>query len=291
MKPVLKIYFKQHSSFKEEQDIASKYFQIADCRTALNGHTSSIPIIAKYSVANGYKEYCKDLKNLGLIPINSPIQSEWSSKISCWYHDLYQFTPQTWFNPFENPIIRNILKDHNGPFFVRYDTKSKRELWKTHAYAADFKSLIDMSQRLTEDYKFDNEIVAVREFKQFKTYSSKNDNIYRSFSGQPIIKEFRIHRLLKQELCRHFYWEPFQEEIENEHGSIHSCDVPTEWLKQVTDIADSYSNFYALDIAQLPSGEWMVIEINEGQQAGIHTDYLDLYYNKMNSILMSSFVK
>lgn len=300
----MKMFFKPKSVFKEEREIASKYFQLVDCRTGLAGHPENIPVIAKYSISD-YNEYVRDLKNLKLKPINSPIEYNWSSRISCWYWDLDKFTPTTWFNPLENPIYRKIIEDHGGPFFVRYDTKSKRELWKTHAFASDFKSLIEITFKLNEDYKFENEIIAVREYVKLKTYNDltptdKNpancngveqtgvNKIHTSFSGQPIVKEFRIHRLLGQELCRHFYWEPFQEVIESQHGPMHNCDIPGDWLAEITRLADTLSNFYVLDVAQLENGNWTLIEVNEGQHAGVHSDCLDQYYSTMHKILKES---
>lgn len=289
----MKMFFKPKSVFKEEREIAAKYFDVVNCRTALKGHDSDYPVIGKYCVSSDYYEYCQDLSNLGLKPINNSTQSHWASRLSHWQPDLEKYTAKTWFNPFENTIVRRVLEKHNGPFFVRYDTKSKRELWKTHCYAADFKSLIEMAPRLVEDYKYENEIICVREFLNLKTYklSNKEDdtNIHKSFSGQPIVKEFRIHRLLGHEICRHFYWEPFQEEIEKNHGPIHCYDIPNEWLSEITKIADQNSNFYVLDVAQLESGKWTLIELNEGQHAGVHTDFLDVYYKRLQLILTENY--
>jgi len=287
----MKMLFKPKAVFKEEREIAAKYFELVTCRTDLvnleyrnKREEPTYPIIGKYSILADYVEYCQDLKNLKITPINTPLMHQWSSRISQWYQSVERFTPQTWFNPFENPFVQQTLLKKEGPFFVRYDTKSKRELWKTHAFAQNFDDLIKMSIRLSEDYKFENEILAVREFVKLKTYAD-NDSIFKSLSGQPISKEFRVHRLLGQELCRHFYWEPFQEEIEAQHGPIDCNEIPQGWLDDIATICDENSNFYVMDVAQKEDGTWTLIEINEGQHSGVHTDCLDIYYSKIAEIL------
>lgn len=299
----MKLFFKQKTVFKEEREIASKYFDLVDHRVALYdavvGHPQ--PVVSKYSVTQDYAEYVKDIKSLGMRPINTVQQHGWASKASMWYWDLEKYTPKTWFNPFSNPHAMLELKKHGGPFFVRYDTKSKRELWKTHCYAENFDSLVETSIKLSEDYKYENETILVREYVQLQTFETRgsfvhgdgtNDaldsrsDIFRSLGGQPIVKEFRVHRAYGKELCRHFYWEPFQEEIESQHGKLNADEIPEAWLKEVTDIADQLSNFYVIDVAQMSTGEWIVIEINEGQHAGVHTDFLDTYYKNLHDTLI-----
>lgn len=300
----MKLFFKPKSVFKEEREIAARYFDLVDHRVALHliSGVGSTPVVAKYSVSEDYSEYLKDLSSLGLRAINNYNQFSWSSKISSWYWDLENFTPKTLFNPFSNPFSIETLKKNGGPYFVRYDTKSKRELWKTHCYAETFEDLIKTSIKLSEDYKYENDTIAVREFVELMTFNdvsptegksssglsddqSQRGNIFRSFSGQPIVKEFRVHRAYGQELCRHFYWEPFQKEIEAQHGELDASCIPAEWLKSITDIADLNSNFYVLDVAQKSNGDWTLIEVNEGQQSGVHTDHLDEYYSNLKTIL------
>lgn len=303
----MKLFFRYKTIFHEEHEIVKKYFEVVNCRSALMMTTPKYPILSKYSTNSNYVEYCEDLKNFGLTPINSPTQFHWSSKVSHWYYDIENHTPKSWFNPFTNPHAIQILKNHNGPFFVRFDTKSKRELWKTHAYAEDFSALKDVCLKLGEDYKFENETLVIREFLRLKKFAviDKHCHIchgdpekwkicsacgyHTQFSGQPVVKEFRIHRLLKEELCRHFYWEPFQEEIENQYGKIDCNEIPSDWLKRITDIADSFSNFYAIDVAQLEDGSWIVIEINEGQHSGVHTDCLDEYYRRLKEVMEKNY--
>lgn len=300
----MKLFFKQKSVFKEEREIASKYFDLVDHRVALyDTHVEHPkPIVSKYSVTQDYVEYVKDLKALSLRPINNVQQYNWAAKVSEWYWDLEKYTPKTWFNPFSNPHSMSELKEFGGPFFVRYDTKSKRELWKTHCYAETYDDLVKTSIRLAEDYKYENETIAVRKYVQLQCFAnngnfsrgdgtdqstSTKSGLFASFSGQPIVKEFRVHRVYGKELCRHFYWEPFQKEIEIQHGKLDAASIPDEWLNEITDIADNMSNFYVVDIAQTAAGEWILIEVNEGQHAGVHTEHLDEYYKNLHNVLLN----
>lgn len=58
-------------------------------------------------------------------------------------------------------------------------------------------------------------------------------------------------------------------------------DVPREFLQKVIDAVGKNSRFYAIDVAKTKSGKWIVIELNEGQMAGLSENNADLFYKKL----------
>jgi hypothetical protein len=66
-----------------------------------------------------------------------------------------------------------------------------------------------------------------------------------------------------------FYWSPVVEDLVDAGIPIPSPDeVPREWLQQVVDDTASCP-FRAVDVARTSTGDWIVVELNDGQMAGL----------------------
>jgi ATP-grasp domain-containing protein len=77
-------------------------------------------------------------------------------------------------------------------------------------------------------------------------------------SGMPLTKEFRAFIWRGQELAIYPYWE---------EASYEDTDLPREWLAEVA--ARVESPFFTLDFAERREGGWLVIELGDGQVAGL----------------------
>ena len=65
-----------------------------------------------------------------------------------------------------------------------------------------------------------------------------------------------------------------------ENTDIKLDDEGYEFAKKVGRIAADYVNFYVLDIAQKENGDWVLIEVNDGQMSGLsEIDPHELYSN------------
>jgi hypothetical protein len=45
--------------------------------------------------------------------------------------------------------------------------------------------------------------------------------------------------------------------------------VPQAFLAEVNERIKLHANFYVVDVAQTEKGDWIVIELNDGQQSGL----------------------
>ena len=69
-------------------------------------------------------------------------------------------------------------------------------------------------------------------------------------------------------------------------------DVPISFINKVIDLIGNAASYYAIDVAETQSGEWIVIEINDGQMSGLsQNDPDELYTNLKNVHMLNCFVK
>lgn len=109
----------------------------------------------------------------------------------------------------------------------------------------------------------------VRRFLELQGGELNGGLVFRSFealkvvgehpqSRMPLAAEFRSFWLRGQLVLAHKYW-----------GGLTSFDVelPLTWMKQLVDKIDS--EFFTMDVAMREDGTWVVIELGDGQVAGL----------------------
>lgn len=172
------------------------------------------------------------------------------------FEEIYQLTNQ--FG--KNPII---IKDY---------VKSEKYYWKEACFipnAADkvkVKSSVEKFMELRGNQL--NEGLVFRKFEEleFLTQHSK--------SSLPLTKEFRIFFLNKKLINIFNYWE------EGEYGNI---EPEVEKFIQIAQHIES--NFFTMDIAQKTNGEWIIMELGDGQVSGLPDKAdVDIFYENLKKV-------
>lgn len=247
MDPV--IYFRGSLAEQEELDAAAKYFRVVQQRTHARKGDLVIP---RYSALPWNKELCDDLAEIGAQPINTYRQHCYVADLRNWYYDLSEFTPRTWF------ALDQIPRD-GGPFVIKGATNSKKHLWSTHCFAQDWQTAKDVYLRLAEDTTIGVQPIYIRQYVPLH-------NLAQGLNGLPISKEFRFFVLDEQIVASGFYWSSHVDEIET---SLDAKEVPLDLLYRIIDKVKDKIRFWVMDVAQTETGEWILIELNDGQQSGL----------------------
>jgi len=261
MKPVI-LY--RHSVMEHtELDAAKQRFTCVD--SILDVPDNSL-VIARYSVLPFYKEVERDLLKRGSKLLNTYHQHRFVADLGNYTELLGELTPRTY-----------LLEDtpDTGPFVVKGETNSKRSLWKTHMYAADKREAIQVACRLMEDSLISEQRIYVRDFVPLETFGVGVD-------GVPIAREFRFFVLDGQVLCGAYYWANHTEFLaEHNIPTPQASEVPQEFLKRVTEAVGANVRFYVIDVAKTASGEWIVVELNDGQQSGLSENEPEKLYGAL----------
>jgi hypothetical protein len=254
---------------EEEITTAKKYFDVVEQR-------SQIPynriVVGRYAVLPYYKELELDLPTSSKL-INSYVQHKYVADLSNWYYDLKDLTPMTWFSLMD--FKTEYHRQDCDSYVLKGLTNSRKFLWRTHMFAATEKDVEDVYCRLMDDTMISEQGICIRRFIPFKNYG-------KDIHGMPITKEFRVFILNAQVLAKGFYW---SNHIDNIEEKISTEDIPEEFLQEVIQKVKGKINFYTVDVAQDINGKWWVVELNDGQMAGLSCIDLDEFYSNMKRIL------
>lgn len=254
-KPV--ILFRASLAEEEEIIVARKYFEVIEQRNDI--HDSFV--VGRYSTLPFYLELEKDLKINNSELLNSYQQYNWIANFD-WYEPLKEFTFETWFHAVELP-------DDGTQFVVKGRTNSRKQNWDTQMFAKDKRDAIEIGWKLSQDSLIGSQGVVYRRFEKLVTYEI-------GINGLPFTREFRMF-YYKGKLITHGYYWSIADDTE---GKI-LPDEAIEFANKVADIAKDYTNFFVLDVAQKETGEWILVEVNDGQMAGTSCIDLDHFYSNL----------
>lgn len=222
-------------------------------------------VIGRYSCLPYYEEQALDIDLLGAKLINSYSEHRYVADISAYYPDIEAFTPKTWFSMDEI--------EGDGPFVLKGSTNSRKGSWRTKMFAKDRRTAADVYWELVNDplIQDSKQSVVIRQFVEFYKY-------FDGINGMPVTKEFRFFMYKKAVLSSGFYWQSYEDDMDEIPDSN---EVPKEFIDKVAEIVSKRINFYVIDVGQLKSGEWVVVELNDAQMAGLSCNDPNILYSNL----------
>lgn len=195
-------------------------------------------------------------KNVELI--NSPEQYTHCHYFPESYNKIESKTPKSYWTTDldEASILKCAAHFGDHPIIVKDFVKSEKHDWETACFiprASDKKKLLEVVRnflKLRGDSL--NEGIVFRKFEglEFLTAHSK--------SGMPLTKEFRIF-FAKNEIVKVYnYWD---------EGTYGESKPQLETFLNIAQTIES--NFFTMDVAQKKSGDWIIMELGDGQVAGL----------------------
>lgn len=250
----------------DEFEVSKNFFATTKSRMAIPPNSF---VVGRYGVLPYYRELEDDLKTNGSKLINSYRQHRYIADMGQWVADLEGITPKTWRSIAEVPF------DENGPFVLKGETNSKKHLWNTHCFAPDRESIGRVIGELLDDSLISMQQLYIRKYEPLIKLA---DGLH----GLPISKEFRYFVADQRIMSAGFYW------------SSHSDDIPAaeklppfdEGLvrEAIYRIGDKAS-FYTIDVGYRIDGSPIVIEINDGQMAGLSDNNPRELYRSLAAVL------
>ena len=225
-------------------------------------------VVGRYSVLPFYKELEVDVVNRGAKLINTYRQHRYIADMTQWVPDLEGLTPQLY------PRLQDL--PDSGPFVLKGETNSMKHLWNTHMYAADKRAAGEVWSRLQDDMLLAQQTICIRDYVPLK-------RLMTGFNGLPITNEFRFFVLDGNVLTGAFYWANYAADLPEVPNAN---QVPEDFLHKVIRRIGDMANFYVLDVAQTEAGDWIVIELNDGQMSGLSQNSPEALYNGLARMLL-----
>ena len=208
-----------------------------------------------------YSKLYYDLLSNNYKLINNPTEYQNCHYLPDSLKFIENYTPKTIFQKIDNNnSINNLLnyaKIFNGKAVIVKDyVKSEKHYWDTACYVENSSNLEKLKEtienliELRENYL--NEGIVIREYIELNKLKNH------SKSNMPISEEYRMFFYKNELLCIFNYWEEGDYNIEK---------PKTEEFENIAKNIES--NFFTMDIAKDKKGKYIIIELGDGQVAGI----------------------
>jgi len=186
--------------------------------------------------------------------LNSYEEHRFAGDMGRWYPVFEGLTPRSWRG------VENLPVGEEGPFFVKGETNSRRQLWATHSYAETRRELGSVIANLVADSLIGHQDIWIREFVDLNI-------IGRDVSGMPTGEEYRVFFLDGVELARGFYWRGGEEHF----GDFvpRPEEIDHDLVAEVGERLLGNIRFCAVDFARCVDDSWIVVEINDGCMSGL----------------------
>lgn len=223
-----------------------------------------------------YQELYAGLKDKNIELINTPEKYQHCHYLPDSYEKIELKTPKSnWTTDLTPSSYMELVKAFgNKPVILKDFVKSEKHDWDEACYIPDASDTAKVDSTVKRFLKLRgsslNKGLVFREFVELE-YLTEH-----SKSGMPLTKEFRLFFANKQLVHVFNYWD------EGNYGDT------TPELKQFIQIAQNIeSDFFTMDIAKMKNGDWIIMELGDGQVAGLpnNANKNEFYQNLQNNIL------
>ena len=208
-----------------------------------------------------YRALYDALKARNLLLINTPDAYRHCHYLPESYAQIEADTPRSVWLPLPDCLdfgrVHEALQTFgDAPLIVKDYVKSRKHEWHQACFvpdASDQASVRRVVAKFVELQGDDlNGGLVFRQYVELKNVGAHSQ------SGMPLSREFRLFFLNGRLLHRSNYW------AQNDDGNE---ELPLELFQ---DIASGVaSRFFTMDVAQQTDGEWIVVELGDGQVAGL----------------------
>ncbi len=213
-----------------------------------------------------YGELYHALWDRGYRLINSVAEYHYCHELPQWYRDFSTFTPKTmWFEGGWSETIPAKVKAQlgDGPYIVKDFVKSQKHYWKEACFIEGPSDIERITKRFIELQEPLQGGLVFRDYVQLERVGRHPK------SGTPIMNEVRYFVTRGRPILAAPYWSP-------EEGG-QNIELPSTFDYEV--LTKVKSEFFTMDIARLADGSWIIVELGDGQVAGLppHADVKAFY--------------
>jgi hypothetical protein len=198
-------------------------------------------------------------KNIRLI--NNPAEYQHCHYLPDSFPAIKSKTPDSvWLdisNGYEDRQLTELAAHFKGkPVIVKDYVKSQKHYWNEACFipdSSDPATVLKITKKFIELQDSDLNVgIVYRTFIEFEPLTNH------SVSGMPLTKEFRVFVRDKKIIHLFKYWDE----------GVYNEIMPDLTIFQA-EINQIQSNFFTMDIAQTKTGDWLIVELGDGQVAGL----------------------
>ena len=221
-----------------------------------------------------YRKLYELLLGKGYRLINTPEQYEQCHHLPSWYGKLAGITAKSvWTRrvPSEAEIIQLLISFESKPLIVKDYVKSRKHEWEEACFipnASDIRRAMQVINNFIS--RQENDLaggIVLREYLSLKMLGCHEK------SHMPIANEIRVFCIRHKPFAYIQYWSG---------AELHAT---SECQDLISSCLNLDSNFYTIDLAQQENGEWIVIEVGDGQVSGLQDYNVASFYDGLHRLL------
>jgi hypothetical protein len=193
-------------------------------------------------------------RNIGLV--NTPDQYQTAMEFDRFYPLLGDLTPKSRIVTASDQVA-TAARELGFPLFVKGAVKSNKEQGWGACVAENMRELTTITDGLFMREQRSRGRVILRTLARLQTIATD----YQAF---PLGREYRVFVYQNRVLAYGFYWDEYADSIKLTATEEHA--IQTLAVEAARRIG---TPFIVVDIGQLESGEWIVIEVGDGQFSGL----------------------
>lgn len=213
-----------------------------------------------------YRELEEDLAIAGAKLVNSYAAHTYLADCRSWIRDLRDLTP--------GYTDRLETLPETGQWVIKGVTNSRKHAWNRSMFADSKRRAIEIASELMSDSLIGTQDIVARPYVPLKKLGE-------GINGMPVSNEFRFFVFDKQILSGGFYWASHLDEGDP------VPQVPDKAIELAVEVTkrDIPARFYCVDVAETEKGDWIVIELNDGQMSGLSCNNPYTLYENMARVL------
>lgn len=274
MKPI--ILFRENKDLLDESNAAKEHFDYTNSRVCIPQNSL---VIGRYSCLPFYDELERDIGYLNSKLINNYHEHKYIADFG-YYYDIEDMTFPTYFNFVDIPYSKR-----DNPFVVKGKTNSRKHEWKEKMFAQNFRKAVEIGSELMTDSLIGQQGLVIREYIPLETFEI-------GINDMPITNEWRIFFYKSEVVDFGYYWGTTldnQDFVKNSYDEF--CKNGLELAKKAAQNIKEFTNFFVIDVAKTEKGNWLVVEINDGQQSGLNMSINPNQLYKNLSVLIEQDLK
>ena len=260
MEPVL--LFRQDLKSEQELAIAQQTWTVITDRTESRNQL----IIGRYSVLPYYEALEEDLSSRGSQLINTFAEHRWIAQFE-YYETIKDLTPETWTD-------ETFSEAPEGAFVLKGATNSFKHQWRELMFAESKADARKKAQLLREKQTVAQQGLLYRRYVPLENFGATS-------SGLPITNEWRFFYYRQELIAAGYYWASFLAEDVRPSFDHAAADV----AQRCAEIVGSSATFFVIDVAKTIDGDWIVIELNDGQSSGLVGIDPGLFYPRLRELI------
>lgn len=193
---------------------------------------------------------------VGIQLVNSPAQHQMAMEFDKFYPVIKELTPASAVAESVEGCVA-AAGQLGFPLFVRGAVKSNKEQGWSACVATNESELLAIAEQLFARVRRSRGKIILRQLVKIRPVGS-------DYNDFPIGREYRIFLYRDQVLAYGFYWDDYTDVV-----ALNGEDEQIVLQLAVTASQKLGVPFLTVDVAQLDSGEWIVIEVGDGQFSGL----------------------